>query len=142
MIVINPPGKKAGKEADLLTMDLEKTLDKCKKVEFIKGSKINQYILEFPEGSEYKSVKVSFYNKTFFLQKLEFFYSQPMSLENNVKGAKEKPKLVVTYNNIDTNPKAEDSLFNYSSYLKKVNGKFELLENYKKYAFINQLENK
>jgi hypothetical protein len=123
-------------------IDLEKALKSCAKVEFNKeNNNQNSYDLELP-ASEYSEIKIIFNSKTFLLEKMVLYYSELQNLEDKQDGLKERPRLEITYSDIDLRPRFSGSEFTYNKFIEKNGGKLNCKSPFKDYIlYDNSIDN-
>lgn len=129
-------------EGDAFLFNLKKLFKMCEKVIFKKvNSEQNSYEIIFPKGfSEYEKVKIYYNQATYFIEKMVLYYGLKQNLEDpDDEENLEKPRIEMTYSNINTNPSFTKNTFSYSKYVIKKGDSVILRENYKGYTLTDKL---
>ena len=125
---------------DDLIKNMENTLKYCSKIEFKEISKTSaEYIFNIAEASEYSMIKLVFNRKSYFIESLELFYANEQDIDYNKEGTKVKPRMLISYSDIKTNPVFDENTFSYLRFLKKKDGRLVCKEEYIGYTLFTQL---
>jgi hypothetical protein len=114
--------------------NLDKILPYCESTSYTE-EKDNQgcYDIKMKSG-EYSRAKLYFDKKTFFITKLILFYRKETILNQDGVGKKEKPRLEITYTDIQESPVFAANEFSESKYVVKGGKNFKCIEKYKDYT--------
>jgi hypothetical protein len=126
-------------DKDLYPVDLEKLIGVCEKVEFKKlNEKQACYTMTIP-GTGYEEVKMIYNTTSFLIEKLILYSNEKQNLENNDGGAKETPRMEITYSDYQTEPDLKNTPFTYGAFLEKKEGKLVAKPAYQTYTVHEQL---
>jgi hypothetical protein len=130
--------KKPGGNDGTYLVNLENLLSICSKLEFQKISEAqNCYSIVIP-AEEYSEIKVFYNSKTFFIEKMIFYYNEIQNLEGQEKSIKEAPRMEISYYDVKLKPDFGSTPFTYDNFLEKRKGQFVGKGSYKEYRINEQ----
>lgn len=86
------------------------------------------------KAGEFAKARLYFDKKTFFITKLILFYRGETVLNEDGNGKKERPRLEITYKNIEENKEFAPNEFSELKYVIKSGDNFKCIEKYKDYT--------
>lgn len=117
---------------------IEKYMGKSKNIIQVKIDQTHkEYSIKIPGYSEYSEIRLVYDFKLWLVKKIILYYNQEESVVEG--GKKEKPRLVITYKNIDTNPIFSKTEFKIERFVKRENDQYIGIGKYKGYKVISQI---
>jgi hypothetical protein len=122
---------------DASGMKLDELLKVYKKIDFINKSQNEKgYVVYFKDGSNVLSKFEFYFNaETYLITKMKLYYNRNMEFSADGKGNPDKPRLEISFSNINTHPKFNKEDFDLEKYV-VFGKKAKLNSTYQHYRFI------
>lgn len=117
-------------------------LAKCKEKKFHKeNSRLNSYYLEMADSNQ-DAIKIYFNSKTFFVEKLVMYFRRKINVEQNSDGVKQRPRIEITYYDIELNKTYKLEEFAYDKFLYQKGVKWLAKQQYEAYKVYYSMPSK
>jgi hypothetical protein len=118
---------------------LDSMLTFCKSIKLVetKTQKIYKLHYEHLGLLEFEDIDIIMNKKNYFIERMVFYYKNPMKRGNNKLEKGKKPRLETLFTNYSVEP-IPGQLFSEKNYVKIHNGKIEAVEQFDKYTILDQ----